>query len=157
MKIRSLIVIGLIAFIAAQSASAEVTRFSREVNRSIWLECVNDYVDLSWTADVVITSIEKQDRLGNERTWMFTRSVRQAGTADYYGHRWSFRSHFVGTQHGSDESPDIEYHARDQNILIAEKDNGLGFNIILTTRWQIRIVDGEEQIFIIENTAKCFP
>lgn len=157
MKNKALIAVFIALLVAAQTSWAEVTQFKREVDRTLFLPCVNDYVDLHWAAHVVITAIEKPDRNGGERVWMFTRSVTQHGYADYLGNRWSFRAHFIGTQHGSDESPDIDFHARDQNVLIADRNNQLGFNITLTTRWQIRIVDGVAEIFLIESSARCFP
>lgn len=160
MKTKSLLVLGLAALAFAQTASAEATRLHRNITDvPIFVECLNDTIILDYEADVVISEVATYDQTGLEKTWKFTRSVRQYGeAADSAGNMWKFRGHFTTVEHvlDGDWSDNDNFHLLSRDIFVAER-GGLDVNLSFVTQWHIRKVDGIYQIDIRESSASCMP
>ena len=143
------------SLLLAAPALAEVTKHSGEHSRGIWVECLNDHVQLDWTYDAIITTKETAE------TWMYTQSWRQSGNGmDSFGNQWSFRGHWSATDHG-DPNAELyteDFHLVSKDILIADSNNTFGFgNLIMSSVWRIKFVDGEREVFLKDNTVSCLP
>lgn len=155
MNINRSIAIGIVALFLAQPASAEVTKRSGENHRAIWVECLGDHIQLDWEFDAVITTKT------TPANWMFTQSVRQWGDGvDTYGNSWAFRGHFSSTEH-SDLTTDLwstNFHLVSKDVMIADPGNpdGLG-NLIMSSVWRLKIVDGEWVVELRDNSVSCLP
>lgn len=159
MKIRKIATVALTALIFSHSASAGVTQLSGSRSAVIDVECLNDSITLSWQWDMVIATKTTYDNSGAEKTWMFTRNVRQYGSAvDSHGNTWRFRGHFSATEHVKDGDwwDNGTFHLLSKDIMIADRD-GLGVNLNFISQWRIRRVDGIWVTDIRESSAKCLP
>ena len=150
----------LAAMALAQTASAEATRIHRTITDvPIFVECLNDTIILDYEADIVISEVATYDQTGAEKTWKFTRSVRQYGeAADTYGNAWKFRGHFTTVEQVRDGDwwDNDNFHLLSRDIFVAQR-GGLGINLSFVTQWHIRKVDGVFEIDIRESSASCMP
>ena len=160
MKNAIVIVAGLATLIVAQSASAAATRIHRTITDTpIFVECLNDTILLDYEADIVISEVATYDAAGVQKSWKFTRNVRQHGeAADSFGNTWKFRGHFSTNEHvlDGDWSDNDNFHLLSRDIFIANR-GGLAVNLSFVTQWHIRKVDGVYQIDIRESSASCMP
>lgn len=160
MNIKKLLVIGLSTLIFTQTAFAEVTKIHRTItDRPIYVECLDDTIYLDYEADIVISEVATYDPTGKQKSWKFTRSVRQYGEAiDSNANTWKFRGHFSTVEHVLDDdwADNTNFHLLSRDIYIADK-GGLNFNLSFVTQWRIRKVDGVYEVEIRETSASCMP
>lgn len=152
MKVIKATAAGLWLLLLAQGAAAEIIKESGTNSRHIWVECLNDEIVLDWEYDRTFAVIETRS------TWMFTRSVRQQGSAvDSNGNRWKFNGHFQSTDH-VDLTADLftrNYHLLSHDVMVGEP-GGPG-NLLFKTHWRLRIVDSELVVDVLEETVSCLP
>ncbi len=154
------IAVSLISLSLAQSTLAEVTR--RHVTRTdvpIFVECLNDTIILDFEADIVISEVATYRPDGAQKTWTFTRSVRQYGEAvDSLQNTWKFRGHFSTVEHVLDGDwwDNHNFHLLSRDIFVAER-GGLDVNLSFQTQWHLRKVDGVYEIEVRETSVSCMP
>ena len=152
MKVINATAAGLWLLLLAQGAAAELIKESGTNTQRIWVECLNDEIVLDWEFDRNIAVIETRS------TWMFTRNVRQKGSAvDSNGNRWKFNGHFQTTEH-VDLTADLgstNFHLLSHDVMVGEP-GGPG-NLLFKTQVRIRVVDGEVVVDDRESTVSCLP
>ena len=150
MKIIVALITGLWMLSTAQNAAAEVIRQSGEATDDILVPCLNDTIVVNWQFDRTIAVMETKS------TWMFTRSVRQKGSAvDSFGNRWKFNGHFQTTEH-VDLTADLgstNFHLLSHDVMVGEP-GGPG-NLLFKTMIRIRVVDGEIVVDDEQTTVSC--
>jgi hypothetical protein len=152
MKINKLIVVGVSLIALSATASAEVFKESGQRSASAWVECLNDTILIEWDLDMVVTTIE------TKRTWMFTRNVRQKGTAsDSFGNAWRFNGHFQATEHVdlSALQYTTNFHLLSHDVMVGEP-GGPG-NLLFRTMWRITYDEGVPTLELRETTVDCLP
>ena len=152
MKINKLIVVGVSLIALSATASAEVIKASGQQSTTAWVECLNDTILIEWEFDRVITTME------TKHTWMFTRNVRQTGTAtDSFGNTWKFNGHFRTTEHVDLTALQYttNFHLLSHDVMVGQP-GGLG-NLLFRTMWRITYDEGVPTLELRESTVDCLP
>ena len=152
MKITRLIFVSLSALLFSHTALSEVFKANGHAQDEIYVECLNDTIVIDWEFDRIVTTIE------TKRSWMFTRNVRQKGTAaDTSGNTWKFNGHFQSTEHAdlTAENYTTDFHLLSHDVMIGQP-GGPG-NLLFKTMWRISVVDGVTALDLRESSVSCLP
>ena len=152
MNIEKLIVVGVSLLALSATATAEVIKASGQNSVDQWVGCLNDTILIEWEFDSVVTTIE------TKHTWMFTRNVRQKGTAsDSFGNSWKFNGHFRTTEHVDLTALQYttNFHLLSHDVMVGQP-GGLG-NLLFRTIWRIRYDEGVPTLVLMETTVSCLP
>ena len=152
MSIKKLLALGVSLFALSATASAEVIKASGQRSTTAWVECLNDTILIDWEFDRIISTIE------TKRTWMFTRNVRQKGTAtDSFGNTWRFSGHFQTTEHVDLTALQYttNFHLLSHDVMVGQQ-GGPG-NLLFRTMWRITYDEGVPTLELRETTVDCLP
>jgi hypothetical protein len=152
MQFRQTTVLAIAILLTAQSASAEVIKASGDNEQQMWVECLNDTLILNWEFESVVTTIE------TKHTWMFTRNVRQSGSAvDSFGNSWKFNGHFQATEHADLTALQTtsDFHLLSHDVMVGSP-GGPG-NLVFKTMWRISVDNGITTLKLQESDVACLP
>jgi len=152
MNIYKLLALGASLLVVSTTTLAEVIKVTGQRSDTAWVECLNDTILIEWEFDRIITTIE------TKRTWMFTRNVRQKGTAsDSFGNTWKFSGHFQSTEHVDLTALQYttNFHLLSHDVMVGQP-GGLG-NLLFRTMWRITYDEGVPTLDLRETTVDCLP
>ena len=143
---------GLFCVLVVQPASAELIKEEGESSASMWVECLNDTINVDYEYSLNYSLVQKDNMT------VSVRNVRQSGEAtDSYANTWKFNGHFRRTSHDLIAGDTYKAHVTllSHDVLVG-RPGGPG-NLLFTVMRKFVWFDGEYVLNSFNREVTCLP